>query len=355
MDLLKFSTIYNSLCKLVLADEQSNVAKNLEQEEVSEDKFRLPALKEDKEKQEYLDRKEKILERNNIIPIKYLGKGAYNVVFETVYNGKQAVAKLTQSYSDVENLLKLFNLKQSLGKYSKHILDIYDIKKDGPWYIIIAEKLEPINEHVYKALFNYREPTTELINGKKKEIREIFKWPLNIDNKLIFKLIRKILMKPEYRIPEKLCNKYAKDILDIYDTYKQWFIDANEEPKPNEKIMSIRDDMLKNIRFQFKSIIDVDTLRNILDDLRALFYTITTERFPHNSNNIDSEQIAAELPESQSIIKLLRILRQKYNIDYTDLHHNNIMERPGTRDLVLSDPGLFGSSNVHSNALTHKL
>lgn len=359
MDLLKFSNIFNKLCKVVLADEKSNVARDLKlqdsekstpiiKEEPGEDNFRLPNLKEDKKQEQYIDRIEEIIKKNNLIPIKYLGKGAYNIVFETIYKGKQAVAKVTQSAADVQNILRLYSLKQSLGKYSKHILDVFDVKQDGPWYIVIVEKLNPVNEHVYKALFNYTE------TNERGEEEEIYSWPTNINTKLIHKLVRKILKNPSYRIPEKFCNKFSKDIAGIYTTYEPWFIKVDKDKDSLKKILDLRDNMLKNIHLQLKNMIDVDTLNNILDSIRSLIWTLVTERFPHGSVNVDSEMVAAELPEAQSMIKLLRILKQKYNIDYTDLHHKNIMERPKTHDLVLSDPGLFGSS-AKSHETTKKL
>ena len=47
------------------------------------------------------------------------------------------------------------------------------------------------------------------------------------------------------------------------------------------------------------------------------------------------------LPEFKSLITALKYLKQEENFKWNDLHSNNLMERPGTKDMVISDPGLF--------------
>lgn len=44
--------------------------------------------------------------------------------------------------------------------------------------------------------------------------------------------------------------------------------------------------------------------------------------------------------EFKSFIEFLKYLK-KHNIEYYDMHPNNVMLRPGTNDLVISDPGNY--------------
>ena len=46
------------------------------------------------------------------------------------------------------------------------------------------------------------------------------------------------------------------------------------------------------------------------------------------------------MPETKGFYSMLGKLKE-HGIEWSDVHANNIMERPGTRDLVLIDVGLF--------------
>jgi hypothetical protein len=46
------------------------------------------------------------------------------------------------------------------------------------------------------------------------------------------------------------------------------------------------------------------------------------------------------MPETKGLFALLNSLKN-FGIEWSDVHANNIMERPGTRDLVLIDVGFF--------------
>ena len=47
------------------------------------------------------------------------------------------------------------------------------------------------------------------------------------------------------------------------------------------------------------------------------------------------------IPETKSLIEFLKYLKQIFGIEFHDLHRYNLMQRPGTKDIVISDPGLF--------------
>ena len=45
--------------------------------------------------------------------------------------------------------------------------------------------------------------------------------------------------------------------------------------------------------------------------------------------------------ELSSLQKLLMVLAKDYGIEWADLASRNLMERPGTKDIVICDPGFF--------------
>ena len=104
---------------------------------------------------------EKILLKNGIIPLhisdnntSLIGIGSYSKVFRVLYKGKPAIAKISENVYEFDMSIRLFNLKNKLGKLSKHIMEIYDFVDDGNFKILICEELKPLNPHLINLLFN---------------------------------------------------------------------------------------------------------------------------------------------------------------------------------------------------------
>ena len=58
------------------------------------------------------------------------------------------------------------------------------------------------------------------------------------------------------------------------------------------------------------------------------------------TEQMDKFKHMGELPEFKSFYKFL-IYLGSMGVKIDDLHSNNLMQRPSTKDIVLSDPGLF--------------
>jgi hypothetical protein len=78
-----------------------------------------------------------------------------------------------------------------------------------------------------------------------------------------------------------------------------------------------------------------DRLKKTIDDLSEerldSVYSETPEGFLYSEKY---------MPETKGLFALLNSLKD-LGIEWSDVHANNIMERPGTRDLVLIDVGFF--------------
>lgn len=318
-----------------------------------------------------LSPEEIILVRHNIIPniisnkdSSFLGSGEYSEVFDVIYNGKNCVAKIAKDFRNIDNLVDLYKIKAALGPLSKHIAEIYDVIEydeiidDNRYigYIILVEKLEPLDPSIKKFLrgssyfFYTTENTSKNFKDTFDKVIDIYKNPLiyfnyikshvesfniNISKKdmfecsnLIVHFISQVLklscnnLLALHDFKKKLSTKY------VMEEIKKNFFDNKDKLK---KILMIieptKDFYLAFFNFIF-SIIQQDLsegLDNTYED---------AEKF-------DSFTRYQKYPELKSILKLFKILKENYNVYFADIHDENLMQRPGTKDVVISDPGLF--------------
>lgn len=280
-----------------------------------------------------IDNFEKILLKHNIIPIisiredSFLGAGCFSTVFEVSYKGKLAVAKVTDSKSDFDSILFLDKIKPALGNDSKYLPNIYDNFKytdeDGNiLYILIVEKLEPINSHILNAVYD---------NANNKKVWQKVKE--NIDKNDILNIL--IKENDLFFGENKLSKEELKKIADI----------SLELLNECETSLMFHEKMLNNYKKEIFYNVESESgflkYRKIIGFfLKVYRYIEDLISFPISYDSKKGKYIQDNY-EINDFIRFLNRLKDEFGIAWRDLHENNIMERSRTHDLVISDPGLF--------------
>lgn len=298
-------------------------------ENLVEKHFKENILKSDKSEDAGL------LNKHNIKIIKYLGSGSFSRVYEVDFNGKWAVAKITNSTRDVQVINELYNLKEKLGEGAKHILNVYATFRDkdsqgNNIYIIVAEYLKPLNEHIKDLL-----PSRSTVNKPKS-------------NK--FFNFEKTYLNPEYVSPiieEHLNNidssgritklEDPEFVLSILAKTLTQIAEKNDRENPT-KINEI-DHILRN---KLSGVVDAPSSRILATDLSRVFYgVINRNYFPIDSREYNaSTKIYDVVPETASLMKTLKLL-SSMGFPWADIRKPNLRERTNG-DIVVSDPGMFG-------------
>lgn len=276
---------------------------------------------------------------HNIFPIihgeelsSFLGKGITSRTFEVDYKGKHAVAKITKDYSTFYNYKEMKEIREILPpKYKKHMVNIYELlhNEKNKYYIVVTEYLIPLNRNIKDILFYIK-------SGKNWKLSEMSYFRqgqvLNINNiKNIIKFSHDLYKMQNKAILEKLPEK----LLSLFTNYKNKPITSKFTLeilptfiwKETKDLETDKDLLNKFIIHLSKSLIN-----NILGSIQTFYDKEHQDMYP----NI----VLQSTPEVKSFVQFVNNL-DTYGVRFGDLHSENIMERPYTGDIVISDLSHF--------------
>lgn len=307
----------------------------------------------------------KAMVNRNIIPVvamrgdvetPLLGEGVFSQVFEVSYHGKLAVAKLTASKKDYDILINLEEIRQSLGSDAKHVAKLLDhfvvpsglglsyIPIERP-YISIVEKLEVLPAHLLKSIFESLDPKhlsfqDEFdIHKAIEELNRIIKLH-STDFTLRINDAYNAYSEETKKILRIIKNDVAEKIINIYmAAYKN----ANS-PSEFLNVFTQNTNQLNNDLISKDNIaIIFSFIKNVVGTICS--YTLSAIRFPVYAPPITKDKpnikYFLDKPETKDFMRFLLRLRKEFAVDWYDLHSANVMFRPQTGDLVVSDPGMF--------------
>lgn len=276
-----------------------------------------------------------LFKKHNIKVINYLSSGSFSRVYEVDFNGKWAVAKVTNSLRDVKVINDLYQLKDKLGDGAKHILNVYATFKDkdsqgNDIYIVVAEYLKPLNIHIKDLL-----PSSPTVNKPKSSKTFNFE-KTYLNPEYVGPIIKEHLdaINNSGRITELKDSEFVLEVLNNALTQ----IAAKNDPENPTKM----DEINHVIRNKLSVVMDAPSSRILATDLSRVFYGIINRNyFPTNSREYNSStKIYDVVPETASLMKTLKLL-SSIGFAWADLRKPNLRER-SNGDIVISDPGMFG-------------
>jgi hypothetical protein len=302
-------------------------------------------------------------------------------IYEVLYKGRVAVAKVLEGMEPAEPKVwrKIIDAKGSLPEeQAKHLPEIYDIiKTDEYTTIIVMERLDPPSSHIKRVLRTkeLREKDlilkdegflTESLRAAFNTINEYEPGPddsagqweaytmFNSDKDVIIQTVEGELIKKKIK-PEDISERIqdmasgyikmfniddsglSREIAD--EVQKRFLMHIEAAPRPVAKYYSTRD--LDNTIQALERSSPSEALRS--DRVKKTIDELSEERLDSVYSETPEGFLYSEkyMPETKGLFALLNSLKD-LGIEWSDVHANNIMERPGTRDLVLIDVGFFG-------------
>jgi hypothetical protein len=284
----------------------------------------------------------RILRSFGLTPIKggqetsLVGEGGYSRVYNVLYKGEQAMAKVTESRSDVTIPVKLERLRRSLPeKFQRHVLHVYAAYQrkatrfEDAVYVLVVEPLLPLSssDTTVEKMFKYMCDVPDEDEPDVNDVKDIFS-----DEATTLKSLRRLTKIPEDTLEAaaEALRKAAEESFDWFDFIHRGIEALQRVTDPND---------VKSINQLLRA------FTMIRDSIKT---QLLTQLFPCDHPE-DEEPVMRRLvdreisgnPELESLLEFLRYLKSEHSISWADMSMNNIMVRPFDRDYVLSDPGLF--------------
>jgi len=266
-----------------------------------------------------------------------LGEGQSNVVLDVVYNGKRAVARISEEMEELDKLTTFVaHVKAMPTKYHKHFPNIYktfEIKTRSMYnkqyfYGAVVEMLDPLPPGLEFDL------DSQSIDGNLQRARVS---ALMADNWVLEGIIQDSSERRD--VQAELLHLYEESIrphllswvnkpLDGFDEWMNGLIDkytigmTQVESKPY---------------YIFN--------KELLDALKGAVIP-TDPTWLRGRSRIPGNHVSAKVREFYEFLQAL----EESGMKHGDLHTGNFMVRRSTGDFVVVDPGYFGSGNDKSGS-----
>ena len=261
---------------------------------------------------------------------------ALKVVTKALYGGPRL------SKREFENYEFAMNNKGSIEeRWAKYLPDVYDIHETVKDYFIFMELLENMPDRVKSDLFRLNIDDIEL--PREKKYATILKDPEAVYEMISIGLYESLILRQGNeevynQILQNVPNAAVKNIMrkntkDIANPETLADITVEESMKYLKQDPGYYDSLpwaLKNTLFEaYEEFLDKQIVPIHAGDGSYSQYGKHTDKVTKN------------FPEAQNLIRAMKHFMQDHKWEPKDVHSGNVMVRPGTKDFVITDLGLF--------------
>jgi hypothetical protein len=298
---------------------------------------------------------EQLLLKHDIIPYRdsetgssFVNQGAHSAVFRVIYNDTPAVAKITSDQTEPEIFMSK-EYQNIRPEFKKHLPQVYEVieDKDSFKYIVVLEELVPITEDIQ-----------EVWLGSSERYQN-----MRFDPEITFSAIKKSIEHANDYTKRKLSlesipldqGQKARLALNVFKVMEQ-----TKNFQPFHMFAIFNNNVKKILEGRYEDDQEgYDIVTTFAGQAsRYLENLLETTGFPEwAGSGVGAEQLEetrwSETPETKGVMKSLQKLRE-LGIEWGDLHEDNVMLRPSTGDLVISDFSLFSKINKVAEHLTYR-
>jgi uncharacterized protein with GYD domain len=268
-----------------------------------------------------------------------LGRGAFGVVYEVENSrtGERLAAKVVpdDNAREIENYTFAMEEKAFMPeKYAKYLPDVKQLITGGDSAIILMELLEPIDPQTAQELFAAQDAPTA---SKKPE--RILK-----DPEAVAEIVERAIEHNRILDQMKLTPEQYSEITSVAVNA------ATQAPlsDADELISTISGAVAEELTFQSPAISMAfekalkDTVLYYFDKQIIPVHQPEEDEDPYDTWTSGGLPKTSELfPEAEGLMDAMKYFMQDKQWKPKDVHIKNVMARPGTKDFVIVDLGLF--------------
>lgn len=292
---------------------------------------------------------------------KYLGQGQMGIVYEVEDrdSGKRLAAKFVKKTDDwadreVENYKWVRDNRDRLPEeVAQHLVKVYEVIEREHVYVFLIELLEKADVDVIKQLLatdDYDAPA-----GEDKEAR-IFR-----DEGALWDLIQNVVMSANTTLAGANVEKNEVESA-VREIHRLILSGAKAERQPRVYYGELnyymgaskaRQNIINTILSELLSLVDASLASHISHSLARLIdgkmnYFLQKQVVPihdyaprHGVTGGAEGYTKDAFPEAESLMRAMQYLTKKEQWSPGDVHSKNVMARPGSKELVIMDLGLF--------------
>ena len=318
------------------------------------------------EEEEFLTRVKKTADKLGFHYVKKLGKGQMGEVFlvENKETGERNAMKVVTGRlyggpntadQEAKNYRFAMDNKASMPeKYAKYLPDVYDVIVGDKDYYIFMEVLQEIPERVKTDLFRLNDKDNDL--SRHEKYATIFKDPEAAYEVITTVLYGNLILSQGSRdvmkeILMEVPNKVIKRIIDNDEEIIS-YSDEGAGPAINWVAPSVIVDLIveESLPYLKQDPGWYDSLPAIFQESligsleRVLEKQIVPIHQGHGEVSLagrSPKSIEKLFPEARQLMNAMRYFHDDQKWQPKDVHSGNVMVRPGTKDFVITDLGLF--------------
>jgi len=324
---------------------------------------RKPAKKPELRRMSAKDLERKATERMGWELGKSLGSGMYGKVYEVQkirkpHYGMKAAMKVVpkdRGAREIQNYRYAQKNKASMPpEYAKYLPDVYQIREDMPGnYYIFMELLEELPMRIKRDLFG-ASSAKELATIPVEKRERIFKDPEALFDVLEDTInTNQILGQMQWTTPPQLTTEQFNELrIEVPRATLHKFHMEKRLPSENQ-LDALLHNMIEIIHKQLRDMgvkFDSPYIRELMEKgvKENLEYFLDKHVIPVHygdpagiSTGGASQEVAAAFPETEGLMDAMEYFRGTEDWRARDVHSGNVMARPGTKDFVIVDLGLF--------------
>ena len=270
-------------------------------------------------------------------------RNAMKHVVKSLYGGPKTAEREAQNYQFAMN-----NKAKMNQKFAKYLPDVYNVIETTKDYFIFMELLENIPDRIKADILRLNDEDSDISRHEKytrlfkdtEAIYEVINMALH-NNLMLLQGDRKVYEDIKFNVPNAVMKRVTE------------MVGHNWEGAPWRTLADlIVEESMKYLKqdpsyYESTSRVFKQNLEEILQDiLEKQIVPIHGGHGRVSAAGKHGEKVERNFPEAEGLMRAMKYFHERENWQPKDVHSGNVMVRPGTKNLVITDLGLFDLKSV---------
>ena len=270
-------------------------------------------------------------------------RNAMKHVIKALYGGPKTSKREAQNYR-----FAMDNKASMNQKFAKYLPDVYNVIETTKDYFIFMELLEDIPDRVKADILRLNDKDSDISRHEKytrlfkdtEAIYEVVNMALH-NNLMLLQGDRKVYEDIKFNVPNAVMKRVTEMVGYNWEG-APWSTLADLIVEESMKYLEQDSSYYESTSRVFKQ-----NLEEVLQDiLEKQIVPIHGGHGRVSAAGKHGEKVERNFPEAEGLMRAMKYFNERENWQPKDVHSGNVMVRPGTKNFVITDLGLFDLKSV---------